>query len=401
MFRPALWFVALLFPAALPKAALPPPAEWKLPPLDGELEGELNPLLLGGAPKVKWKLTLKTERPRERTVEFLVEGHGVRLRGDARVDPVGEGAWRIAEAEIDLGVWFGWVMPRVAPEFAGMSMQGKLTGSGEGTWRGGVVGGRAVMSLREGRVDDPAHKILLEGISVDIEMADIAKRRTEPAQVFTWRSGRYDVVALGVGRIEGQLDGEQLRVTKAAFDVFGGELNVGSLVMSTARPEFSVVAQMSGIAVDQIMFLLPPILSEANGRLDGNVALSRDESGVRIGDARLALREGETADLRLAIKPGWLTTSLPPDIVKYFPGFRKIETGEIPIRARVLEITLTPLGDAQGRTGWVHLAGGPTDPELTAPVDMNVNIRGPLEELVKIGAELGTDSRLKFGKPAR
>lgn len=393
-----LWFVALAAVVTL-HAALPAPADWILPPLDGELEGELNPLLLGGAPKVKWKLTLRAAKPRERTVEFSLEGHGLLVRGEARVDPVGEGAWHIAEARIDLGVWSGWVMPRVSPTMASVSMGGMLTAAGEGTWQDGVLGGRVKLEWRDGRIDDPAHKVVLEGISVDIEIADIAKRRTEPAQVFTWRAGRYGGIPIGVGRIEGQLDGTQLRITKAAIDMFGGELSVGSLVVSTERGEFSVDARMSGVAVDQILFLLPPILSEARGRLDGQVALRRDARGIQIGNGRLALREGETADLRLAVKPGWLTTSLPPDIVKYFPGFRKIETGEIPIRARVLEITLTPLGDAQGRTAWVHVAGGPADPELTAPVDMNVNVRGPLDTLVNLGADLGTENRLQFAKP--
>lgn len=365
------------------------------------MEGEVNALILGGAPKLKWKLKVHTEKPRERFVEFVVEGQGMRVVGDARLDPMGEGAWRIAAAEIDLGVWFGWLMPQVKPEMAAVAMSGQLAANGEGTWRGGVLGGRATLSLRDGRLDDPAHKVLLEGISVDIEMVDLAKRRTGPAQVFTWRSGHYDFIAIGVGRIEGELDGEELRVTKAAIDIFGGELNVGSLVMSTAKPEFAVNAQVTGIAVDQILFLLPHILSEARGRLDGNVALRRDEHGVEIGDARLSLREGETADIRLAVKPGWLTTSLPPDIVKYFPGFRKIENGEIPIRARVLQITLTPAGDAQGRTGWVRLEGGPSDPDLTAPIDMNVNIRGPLEALANLGADLGTDSRLHFTAPRK
>jgi hypothetical protein len=268
--------------------------------------------------------------------------------------------------------------------------------NGEGTWQGGVLGGKATLSLREGRIDDPGRQVLLEGISVDVEIADLAKRRTEPEQVFTWRSGRYNGIPLGVGRIEALLDGDQIRVNNAAIDVFGGELRVGSLEMSTSRPEFSVIAQMNGVAVDQILFLLPPVLSEAHGRLDGNVALKRDSAGIQIGNGRLTLRQGETADLRLAIKPGWLSTALPPEIVKYFPGFRKVETGEIPIRARVLEITMTPLGDAEGRTAWVHVAGGPADPELTAPIDATVNVRGPLEELVKIGAELGTNSRLRF-----
>ena len=393
-FRPCV--LALLLGVAMSRAAIPSPNEWKLPPFAGELAGEFDPVVMGGAPKLTWKLTLLTEKPRERTIQFLIEGLGLRLRGDAHLDPLGEGTWRLAEAEITLGEWFGWVAPRLAPDLAGASGAGTLRVSGEGTWLAGVLGGHATLSLREGRIDDPVRKLLLEGISVDVEVTDLAARRTAPEQVFTWRSGRYDVVALGVGRIEFALDGDQVRVNEAAIDVFGGELRVGSLVMSTSRPEFSVIAQMSGVAVDQILFLLPPLLSEAHGRLDGDVTLERDATGIQIGNGRLALREGETADLRLAVKPGWLSTSLPPEIVKYFPGFRKIETGEIPIRARVLEMTFTPTGDAAGRTAWMHVAGGPSDPELTAPIDTTVNVRGPLEELVKIGADLGTNSRLRF-----
>jgi hypothetical protein len=387
---------ALWLGSAPTHAATVPPKEWKLPPLDGELSGVFSASVPGDSPSVKWKLTVRTEKPLERTVEIQVEGRGMRLKGDARLNPMGEGSWRIAEAEIDLAEWFGWLAPRWVPDLAAATASGTLRVNGEGTWLGGVLGGTASFSLREGRIDDPARQVLLEGISVDVAVADLAARRTEPEQVFTWRSGRYNGIPIGVGRIEALLDGEEIRVNNAAIDVFGGELRVGSLVMSTRKPEFSVTGQMNGVEVGQILFLLPPVLSEARGRLDGSVELSRDASGIQIGDARLTLRQGETADLRLAIKPGWLSTALPPEILKYFPGFRKIETGEIPIRARVLEITMTPLGDEQGRTAWVHLAGGPSDPELTAPIDTTINVRGPLEQLVKIGAELGTNSRLRF-----
>ncbi|MSU51633.1 MAG: hypothetical protein EXS37_21510 [Opitutus sp.] len=390
-------FAAIFLGAAVAWPAVPSQGGWFLPPLDGELSGEFNALVLGGAPKLNWKFALRTENLRERIVDFLIEGRGLRVQGGARLDPVGEGSWRITGATVDLGEWFGWLAPQFSTEAAGMSCAGSLELTGEGTWLGGVLGGRARFSLREGRIDDPAQKFLLEGISVDVEIADLATWRTELAQVFSWRSGRYDVVALGVGRIEFALDAEQVRVTKAAIDVFGGELNVGSLVMSTRRPEFSVIARMDGVAVDQILFLLPPVLSEAHGRMDGSVALRRDSTGIQIGNGRLALRAGETADLRLAVKPGWLSTSLPPAVIKYFPGFQKMETGEIPVRARVLEVTLTPLGDAEGRTAWVHLAGGPSDPTFTAPIQTDVNVRGPLEALVKIGAELGTNPRLRFG----
>jgi hypothetical protein len=78
--------------------------------------------------------------------------------------------------------------------------------TGEGIWRDGVFDGKAIISLREGRLDDPKHKIQLEGISVDVEFSHLASLRTAPAQVFTWRSGRYDIVPLGVGRIEFEMD---------------------------------------------------------------------------------------------------------------------------------------------------------------------------------------------------
>jgi hypothetical protein len=152
---------------------------------------------------------------------------------------------------------------------------------------------------------------------------------------------------------------------------------------------------MSGVAVDQILFLLPPVLAEARGRLDGNMVLKRDAGGIQIGTGRLALREGETADIRLTPTPGLLSASLPAAILKYYPGLGKMETGGIPLRAEVLEVSVTPQGDAQGRTASIHVAGGPTDPSLKAPIDLTVNVRGPLESLVKFG----TNSRLRFGGP--
>jgi hypothetical protein len=392
--RAALFFLLWLIGFALPAAEAP-----LLPPLDGELSGRFTATLLGGAPELEWKLQVRSARAFERQIAFQVSGPGLRVRGNAVLDPAGAGTWEVSTAQIDLGEWFGWLAPQASPALAGVTMTGNLELSGQGTWQGGRLGGKATLSLREGWYDDPERNMQLEGISVDVEVADLAARRTEPAQVFTWRSGRYDVVPLGIGRIEFVLEGERLRVNKAAIDVFGGELTLPTLVMSTNRPEFSVVARIEGIAVEQILFLLPSVLSEGFGRLDGEVALERDASGLRIGDGRLALRPGETADLRLAVKPGWLSTSLPPEVLKYFPGFRKIETGEIPLRARVLEMTFTPLGDAEGRTAWVHVAGGPSDPELTAPIDTRINVRGPLDQLVKIGADVGTNTRLRFQEP--
>jgi hypothetical protein len=138
--------------------------------------------------------------------------------------------------------------------------------------------------------------------------------------------------------------------------------------------------------------LLPPVVSEARGKLDGTMTLTRDAKGVQIGAGRLTLRPGEKAELRLMPVPGLLGGTLPPNVTKYYTGLADLEQGKVPLKADQLEITFTPEGDAEGRTATVHVAGGPVDPRLRAPVDLTVNVRGPLEWLVK----LGTDSRLHF-----
>lgn len=385
-------FLGLALGVAVMRAAQTPPLKWKLPPLDGELAGEVSVPVLEGTPKLIWKLIVRTGKPRERTVDFVIDGDGLHLRGDARLDPAGEGTWRIPEGEINVGQWFR-VAPLFVPAIAGASASGNLKFTAEGTWREGSLGGKTVISVREGRLDDPQHKILLEGISVDVEFDDLATLRTAPAQVFTWRSGRYDVVPLGVGRIEFEMDQNEVRVTSSLIDVFGGELQVGSLVFSTKRPEFSVDARMVGVAVDEVLFLLPPVLTGARGRLDGHVALKRDASGLQIGAGNLSLRPGETAELRLAPTPGLISSNLPPMVLQHYPGLREIEMGQVPLRAEVLEVTFTPLGDAAGRTAWVHVAGGPVDPNLKAPIDLTVNVQGPLQSLIRFG----TNSRLRFG----
>jgi hypothetical protein len=368
-------------------------AEFSLPPVSGELSGDYTPLNLPGAPTLHWQLGVALDKGDTRALTLLAEGSGTTLRLALELTDLASGTWRIEEGKAEIAPWLAAVLPRFGSEFVGASAAGRVEAKGEGTWQDGQPAGRATIMLRDGRLDDPAHKLSLEGVALDLAIDDLAARRSAPAQTLTWTSGRYDVVPLGAGRIEFALAGDEVRVTAATLSAFGGELQLGEFVISLARPEFAVTARATALDVQQLLPLLPPVLAEAHGRLDGFLTLKRDASGIQIGAGRLALRQGEAADLRLAPRPGLLSASLPPTVLKYYPGLGQIETGQIPLRAELLEIQFTPQGDADGRTASVHLAGGPVDPKLRAPVDLVVNVRGPLESLVK----LGTNSRLHFG----
>lgn len=371
-----------------------PASEWKLPPLVGDFSGDFSLEMPPGSPGLHWRVVLETPRPRVRRVEFTLEGPGLLARGEAVLDPLGEGEWWLRESRLDLAPWGAWLVSWLGPTAAGLTLAGELTASAAGTWRHGVLGGQAVVRVRDGRIDHPAQKLWLEGLTLDLAIDDLAKRRAGPGQILAWRSGRYDVIALGKSRLEFSLENEEVRVHASAIDVLGGELTINSFVMSTQRREFSVIAQLRGLALEQMLFLVPAVLAEAKGQLDGELTLRRDAHGIQIGAGRLALRAGEAAELRLAPSTTSLSANLPASVQKFYPGLARMETGGLPLRAHLLEVVLTPDGDGDGRTATVHLAGGPTDPTLSAPIDLRINVRGPLESLMKFGS----DSRLRFGE---
>lgn len=366
---------------------------WVVPPLDGELRGELTPDLLPGAPPVQWTLRVATPRPRERAVAFVIEGRGLRVEGDASLDPAGEGAWRIAEARIDLAEWFGWLAPRWAPDVQTVAVAGELALAGEGRWRGGKLTGRARATVREGRIDDAVRKLRLEGITLDLALDELAPRRAVAGQVLSWTGGRFDVLPLGAGRVEFSTQGDQVDISAATLGLMGGQLEIGALRFGLSTPEFAVTARVRRLELAELLQFLPPVLAEARGKVEGSVTLRRDGRGIAIDEGRFALEAGEHAELRLTPGLTQIAAGMPQVVRTHYPGLVRLESGGVPLRAHELEIWLTPRGDAAGRTARVHVAGGPEDPTLRAPVVLDVNVRGPLEELVR----MGTDSRLRFG----
>ncbi len=374
--------------------AAPIALPWKIPPLDGEVEGDFTPGKEGAAPTLHWKISVRTARPRERLVDLAIDGPELRVRLTATLDPAGEGTWELRDAEIDLGRWLPLV-PAVWPGFSlgGVALGGTVTAAGAGAVRGGVPNGRAKIAWRGGRVEDPAHKLTIEGLAGEIVVEDFATRRTAPAQVITWTGGRYDIAELGGGRVSFAVDGTRLLIDDLKLAVFGGEVVLSAMEVSLARPEVEMTAKIYGVDAALVLPLFPKLATSASGRLDGSLTLRRDKDGVHLGQGRLALPAGSTADVLLKPTPGLLTQSLPGTVRKHYPGLADLEAGRVPLRAEVLEVTFDPAGDAEGRTARVRLAGGPVDPRMRAPIDLTLNVRGPLDLLVKFG----TNSRLHWG----
>ena len=117
-------------------------------------------------------------------------------------------------------------------------------------------------------------------------------------------------------------------------------------------------------------------------------------AGLSFGDGWMRLTDGAPATVRLAPTPGLITAQLGVGNPA-FPALQRVELGQTPLSVRLMSAEFDPAGDARGRSAVVHLQAEPTDPQLVAPLVLEINVAGPLDQLIK----LGLDERVRMGGP--
>ena len=131
----------------------------------------------------------------------------------------------------------------------------------------------------------------------------------------------------------------------------------------------------------------------ANGKVEGIIRVRVRAGALSGGDSALRLPPGTTATVTFVPSPGLLTSYVPAQVLKHYPGIEAIELGKTPLEAKVLQLVYHPEGDAQGRGARLRIEGRPLDPKIIAPLELEVNFTGPLESLLR----KALDSRLKVG----
>lgn len=390
-------FVAVLGGAC----ALAPASALELPPIDGSLGGRINVRVLPGAPELEWRLVARTPEPGERTMEIELSGTGTRLAANATLNAAtGAGAWTLTTAEFLAAAWLPVFAAQLGVDGDAVKAGGVIEVAGGGEIRGGDSTGRLSLGWRDGRMENADEGWVLDGVGFRgdflVSAADVSVRSDGPFEltvdtITTRRFGARNLVVRAV--LE---NASTLLVREARIEIAGGDVALDPFTLPLSPLRLDVTLRLTRVGLQDLAALVPEALAEASGRVDGVVGLRwSDADGLRIGAGHLAVRKDEPAQVRLAPTPGLISASLPDTVLEYYPGLSQIETGVVPLRADRLEVTLTPDGDEDGRTAHVQLEGGPVDPRLRAPIHLTVNVRGPLESLIK----LGTSARLQFGNP--
>lgn len=395
MLTPRTALIALLLAAAPLHAA-----DRALPTIDGELSGELSQTFLPGAPHVRWTATIRGEKADFREVAVSIDGQGLRLRieGTLRAD-YATGEWKIIEATVDARHWMPPALAYLQGKPSTHSATGTITLSGGGRLRDGVPSGTVQVRWDNGELRDSSGGWSLEGITAAAPLSfdasgDGTLQSTAPVtlKIATITTPRFGARNLAIA---GDLKSlEAFELSSAELEMAGGFVAISPTRVSLRPVQMLLDLQVRRIGLQDVAALVPELVKAAYGRVDGEVRLAWSlAGGLSLDRGHIVLREDEPAAVTLAPSPGLITGRLPAQVLKYYPGLDKAELGLVPIRARELEVQFHAQPDAEGRTARIHLFGVPDDPNARGPLNLDVNVRGPLGPFIK----LGTSTRFSLG----
>lgn len=317
---------------------------------------------------------------------------GLKIEGSAGFDLVtNELDFKVPVMEADLKAWQGFLQQLIPLPGGLWEVEGKVTGNTEGRLSGEGVAATARVLVREGRMRSPDGKISADGIDGQLEFTDLKNVVTRP--------GIMRIRELLVGQLRLQeLDCEfafqgsdQGAFSRVRLKTLGGSVSAEPFSYRFSRAELDAVVRVDGISIEEIMALTPDLPAKATGRVSGRFPIQIDDAGLRLGTGWLQLTPGFQAELQLKAG-GLLTGGASPGSPSY-AVLKKVETGLLKLKVTELRLDIRPPDAPAGRSAQLHVAGEPVDPEVKAPVILDLNVNGPLEKLIN----LGLDSRLSFG----
>lgn len=403
----------LLVAAALPVLAA------ALPPMRGSVSGELH---VSGdrAPPIPW--TLDVEPGADDGPRLMLEAAPPDARLRVLIHPRAEGkdgAWRIEEGWAEAHAWWPRLMPSIAPGLASAQAGGRLVVSGRGPWTQDGPAGTVAVEWRSDALPLPVADttIRIEEIHAQLEVRgswgdrDLSGRggiRFERATVGETKlaEGEVALVADSIG------PDVVFTVGPTRLVAFGGELAVAPFRWRRGTEELILPVRVNSVELAELAAFTPGAVRDAQGRVSGDVLFRwSSDAGLVPLDGGVQVVDGEPVRLRLAPQPGFLTRRVPrrlrllPDWAgalgeDWFspanPAYEVLERIELGREALIVEslvLEFFPPDDPQGRTVHVRVQGRPSDESVVERVTIDVNLAGPLMELINIGLE----NRVRIG----
>lgn len=324
------------------------------------------------------------------TVEAAAPGFAAKLAGefDSAKSALN---FRIDDAQLDLDRWQEFISRMVVLPGGHWTLAGRLRASAAGSYVGGRLSLAGDAELSDGRFEFPSRGVVASGVTAKFHFRDFDKFISDPGEV---RIASLTAGGIQANNVDLQLafdTAERIAVRRATLEAFGGRLAAEPFQFFPRKSEIEAVLLVDGLVVEQVMALATDIPAQASGRVDGRVPVRIDGAGLRLGTGWLELKRGVYAEVQFNAD-GLLTRGTSPNSAQY-AVLRKIEAGLLRLQLSELRLDIRPTDGPVARSAKLHLVGAPVDPEVKAPVTLDLNVNGPLESLLN----LGLNSRVSFG----
>ena len=183
-----------------------------------------------------------------------------------------------------------------------------------------------------------------------------------------------------------------LMVSEASAGFCGGTLNAYSFFLDPKRLNAGVTLFMDNIDAGAALRHVNGFQGDATGRLHGKLRVFVREGGksLRLSDAFLYSTPGEVGKLNLRDKRLFAESLAHAGLDE--PTRENVAEALSDLDYKVLRMDIRRLEDKMARLT-VRIAGTATRGDVSAPVDVTVNINGELEQIINTG--LGLSAKMK------
>jgi hypothetical protein len=268
-----------------------------------------------------------------------------------------------------------------APLLPGWDLEGRLRVSGSFSLEQGRSVAALKLDLLGLNLGRKEQGLAVEGITGSLQFTDLGRLLTEPAQELRVTSA--SVGALSAKDIQVRLQvqgGDLVRIEGVELSSFGGRVSVSGFELRPSAPSLNTRLRFTRIDVEELLRFFPVEGTQATGLVDGDVPVRYGKVGLQFGAGWLKMSAGCQATLKL-VQPGLLTSGLSPSNLSY-PTMKAIEDGLLNLRVKAMNAELFDVSDPTARSALLHVDGEPLDPNVKAPVSIDVNVNGPLAALV-------------------
>jgi len=313
-----------------------------------------------------------------------VTGPGLLLNTEASYDLQAKRLeFHTTALSVELKPWQDVIQRLVVMPMGPWTVDGRLTGNFKGSYADQKLAMDGRIQLSQGSMINGDGKLSAEGIESDFVFTDLTHFQSNPGTLRIRELRTGTLVANDLDAELAFLTSEHFAVHRLSLKTLGGSLSAEPFSLALEKQELEAVVLVDGLDVEKIMALSKDVPAKASGRVDGRLPIRIDGHGLRLGTGWLQLKQGVYAAMQLNAA-GLLTSGMAQNTSSYVV-MKRIENGLLQLKLGALRLDVRPPDVQRGQSARLHLEGEPVDPLVKAPVTLDVNVNGPLEQLLNFG----------------